>query len=235
MAGTRSLLGLLNIKKKMTLQKQIKLISSSDFFDNDWYLNQYPDVKKENLDPVKHYVLYGAAEGRNPGPRFDANEYLNKYLDVKQSGMNPLFHYLMCGEEEGRESTVLPMVRSAPEAAQVIAEVGNKYRELELENELLLLQLTQERDDQARLHLENIKWVESLNLKVKEKDLEIDLLKQQTAETQQQVEHWQQKVESMESQILEKNHRQHLLDNELVKAEAQIELIKDVLLREKEF
>ena len=35
--------------------------------------------------------------------------------------------------------------------------------------------------------------------------------------------------------IAEKDKRQLLLDEELIKAEAQIELIKDILLREKAF
>ncbi len=99
MGGTRSLSSLLNVKKKVAQKKQINVIRSSDFFDSDWYLKQYPDVAKENFDPVKHYVLYGAAEGRNPGPEFDANMYLKQYPDVKQSGMNPLFHYLIYGEK----------------------------------------------------------------------------------------------------------------------------------------
>lgn len=43
----------------------------------------------------------------------------------------------------------------------------------------------------------------------------------------------QQKLAQMEQQRNELEHRQRLLDEELVKAEAQIELIKDVLLREK--
>ncbi len=31
-----------------------------------WYLNLYPDVKKANLVPKKHYILYGIKEGRYP-------------------------------------------------------------------------------------------------------------------------------------------------------------------------
>ena len=115
MSRVKSLLGSLNVKSKKALQKQIDLIRPSVFFDKDWYLIQYPDVDKENFDPVKHYVLHGAAEGRSPGPKFDASEYLNQYPDVKQSGMNPLFHYLMWGEKEGRISTVIPVVSSVPE------------------------------------------------------------------------------------------------------------------------
>jgi glycosyltransferase involved in cell wall biosynthesis len=45
-----------------------KMISSSQFFDRDWYLKQYPDVRRSGLDPFDHYRRFGRREGRIPGP-----------------------------------------------------------------------------------------------------------------------------------------------------------------------
>ncbi len=98
-------------------QSDAELISSSAFYDADWYLDQNPDVNQAGIDPAEHYLAYGAREGRNPGPRFDTDWYLNQNPDVRTAGINPLVHYLRHGAEEGRlpaESSVetLPSVRS---------------------------------------------------------------------------------------------------------------------------
>jgi glycosyltransferase involved in cell wall biosynthesis len=62
-------------------------IESSESFDRDWYLKQYPDVRESGMDPFDHYRRYGRREGRTPGPtkamppspRVDADwEFLNK-------------------------------------------------------------------------------------------------------------------------------------------------------------
>ncbi|MBC2651897.1 glycosyltransferase [Novosphingobium flavum] len=71
-------------------------------FDPDWYLQAYPDVKAEGLDPLQHYLLHGHAEGRNPGPSFDTRFYIESSPDVVASGINPLVHYLRWGQGEGR-------------------------------------------------------------------------------------------------------------------------------------
>lgn len=41
-------------------------LRSSNQFDSDWYLLNYPDVRASNIDPIFHYVFYGAFEGRSP-------------------------------------------------------------------------------------------------------------------------------------------------------------------------
>jgi mannosyltransferase OCH1-like enzyme len=81
----------------------IGLIVHSRLFDRDWYLDRYPDVRQAGVDPVLHYLNYGASEGRDPDPLFDSNWYLSQYADVAESGMNPLIHYLRYGKYEGRQ------------------------------------------------------------------------------------------------------------------------------------
>lgn len=74
----------------------------SDLFEPRWYLDRYRDVGEAGLDPVVHYLAYGADEGRDPGPRFSTNGYLENNPDVRTAGMNPLLHFLTYGLEEGR-------------------------------------------------------------------------------------------------------------------------------------
>ncbi len=85
------------------LREPIKLLMDSSLFDADWYLREYPDVAAAEEDPAIHYLTFGAAEGRNPGPEFDGNWYLRCNTDVAAAGLNPLMHYLQTGAAERRE------------------------------------------------------------------------------------------------------------------------------------
>jgi glycosyltransferase involved in cell wall biosynthesis len=79
----------------------IKLIAASGLFDSAWYLEQYPDIRTYGIDPLIHYLKYGANEDRDPNPLFDTDWYLDRYRDVCAAGTNPLAHYLQRGAAEG--------------------------------------------------------------------------------------------------------------------------------------
>src|SRR5580658_9806321 len=72
------------------------------FFDAAWYLEKYPELRSIDLDPLRHFILYGAAEGRDPNRFFDSAWYADRYPDVAPSGYSPLLHYLICGAGELR-------------------------------------------------------------------------------------------------------------------------------------
>ncbi len=80
-------------------------ILKSGFFSSEWYLDQYQDVAAAARDPLVHYLTYGAAEGRDPGPDFSTSGYLVRYKDVAAAGINPLLHYIRYGKKEGRLTT----------------------------------------------------------------------------------------------------------------------------------
>ncbi|MAU27545.1 MAG: hypothetical protein CMH45_09095 [Muricauda sp.] len=82
---------------------EVSTIAKSILFDRDFYLEQYDDVRTAGLNPAKHYLLFGAKEGRNPSKKFDSNSYLAANQDVALSGMNPLLHYEKFGRKEGRK------------------------------------------------------------------------------------------------------------------------------------
>jgi hypothetical protein len=83
-------------------EDDVEVIRSSTYFNEDWYLRTYQDVGRRRMDPAKHYLEYGAREGRNPGPAFDTKGYLQRNPDVVASGQNPLVHYLRYGMQEAR-------------------------------------------------------------------------------------------------------------------------------------
>lgn len=90
--------------KRMRQKKWYKTIKESELFDVKYYLFTYPDIREEGVDPIKHYVKFGALEGRNPSTNFDTSFYLSSNKDVQATGVNPFFHYIMFGKDEGRQA-----------------------------------------------------------------------------------------------------------------------------------
>lgn len=89
------------LRTERPLDREVALIHDCDLFDADWYLAEYPDVANTSMDPAEHYLLHGAAEGRNPGPDFSTHQYLFDHPDVADSGENPLLHFLRSGGATG--------------------------------------------------------------------------------------------------------------------------------------
>jgi len=81
----------------------INAIRDSPLFDSGWYVKRYPDVVQSSSEPLKHYLLFGWREKRNPSQQFDTEKYLQLHPDIKQAGLNPLLHYEIFGRQEGRE------------------------------------------------------------------------------------------------------------------------------------
>ncbi|AXR07843.1 hypothetical protein [Salinimonas sediminis] len=77
-----------------------KTLKSSEYFSESYYREKYKDTK--DIDPIKHYLLYGAMEGRNPSKHFDTYYYLKNNSDVVNSRINPLVHFLKFGIKEKR-------------------------------------------------------------------------------------------------------------------------------------
>ena len=78
-------------------------VRPNPLFDPLWYLNQYPDVAASGLEPLTHYVVAGAGEGRAPGPWFDVELYRSLRPEVPPG--RELTDYLQGGawEIETRE------------------------------------------------------------------------------------------------------------------------------------
>lgn len=70
-----------------------------------FYLTENVDVLRAGVDPVAHYLAFGAKEGRNPSNAFNTDFYLLNNPDVRSAGINPLLHYELFGVTEGRSPT----------------------------------------------------------------------------------------------------------------------------------
>ncbi|MFG6668731.1 glycosyltransferase [Halomonas sp. HNIBRBA4712] len=89
----------------VALEKQLL---ASGLFDEQWYLERYPDARQSELAPLEHFMYYGWSLGRCPGPEFDPGFYREHYVDVELGGFDPLEHYLAHGLAEGRQSKPQP-------------------------------------------------------------------------------------------------------------------------------
>lgn len=92
------------IREQRRLGRERRLLAASSLFDREWYLSRYQDVADAGWDATTHYLVRGAAEGRNPGPNFDTAYYLYQNPDVAACGINPLVHFLQIGSTEGRKT-----------------------------------------------------------------------------------------------------------------------------------
>lgn len=72
-------------------------------FDSHWYLDCYPDVRRDGINPLFHYHSYGWKEGRDPSAEFQTRYYLKENTDVQIAKIDPLLHYLLHGRYEGRK------------------------------------------------------------------------------------------------------------------------------------
>src|SRR5262249_5084596 len=91
------------LRRRLRLLREARLIRKSHLFDASFYLDRNPDVKASGVDPIRHYLQWGAYEGRDPHPDFDTSFYVQNNPDVTTSGINPLVHYLARGMANGRE------------------------------------------------------------------------------------------------------------------------------------
>jgi len=103
------------IMKYLRYKKWYKAIKESGLFDTKYYLFTYPDVRKIGLDPIRHYIKFGADEGRNPSKEFDTSYYLEANPDVREIGINPLAHYVLYGKNEGRKAMIKKVIKSLKE------------------------------------------------------------------------------------------------------------------------
>lgn len=89
---------------RLALGDDYDLIENSGFFDREYYLERYADIRDAHLDPLVHYIKVGWREGRDPSPLFSTSGYLADNPDVAGVGKQPLLHYLTDGAKEGRRA-----------------------------------------------------------------------------------------------------------------------------------
>ena len=83
-----------NVKKAKLYQKSYDKIMKSGLFDKNYYLKAYPNVGKSGMDPLIHYLFYGARENKLPSSSFNLARYLQEFPEIEKNNLNPLIHYI---------------------------------------------------------------------------------------------------------------------------------------------
>ena len=76
-----------------SLLRILPQIKASGLFDRQWYINQYvrgPLI----MEPLEHYIRFGAGKGYNPNAHFDTLRYKEQHMQPGDA-TNPLFHYIL--------------------------------------------------------------------------------------------------------------------------------------------
>ena len=108
-----------------------RVIARSDVFDREWYLTNSPDLLASGIDPIRHYVAYGAREGRDPSQFFSTTDYLANNPDVAASGVNPLAHFIRYGRTERRSAhSNGERARSCEEHTTIVGNSANALDEV---------------------------------------------------------------------------------------------------------
>lgn len=116
------------------IKNDVEAIGRYEEFDNEYYMDRYPDVRAEGVDPLFHYCSIGWKEGRNPCIGFDTLFYLGDSPDVAQSGMNPFVHWLRHGREEGRRASFPKpaelVTREESSSITIVEEFGPEHKDI---------------------------------------------------------------------------------------------------------
>lgn len=74
--------------------REYYIIQKSSLFDKYYYLTEYPDVRRADVDPIKHFIKFGWKQGRNPNRLFRTNAYMMENHEYDFSKTNPFVHYI---------------------------------------------------------------------------------------------------------------------------------------------
>jgi hypothetical protein len=85
---------------RRNVDRLAQLVASSGKFDARWYLTTYPDVAASGVDPIRHYLEFGAPEGRNPSPDFDTTSYLADHPMLSVWGLNPFVAFIVAEQQK---------------------------------------------------------------------------------------------------------------------------------------
>ena len=96
------------------MSRDAQNIRAAGLFDDEFYLRSNPDVAADEVDPLLHYLMHGASEGRRPNATFDPAFYASQAATLRR-GENPLLHYIATGRKLGYATHGEPA--AAPAAA----------------------------------------------------------------------------------------------------------------------
>ena len=108
----------LRLRRELKAAEFRRALAGSPFFDPGWYLANNPDVAASGLQAARHYALFGATEGRDPGPRFSVARYLQRHPEAASTPGGVLRHAFRHGTAPAGEVPVSPPALPKPEPVE---------------------------------------------------------------------------------------------------------------------
>ncbi len=71
----------------------LNFVAKHLFFDQEYYLATYKEVREQNIDPFEHFTKHGWKEGKNPNKDFDVVFYQKFNFRNNIFNLNPIQHY----------------------------------------------------------------------------------------------------------------------------------------------
>lgn len=102
------------------------IVAGCSLWDGEWYEARYPDVAHSGLSAVQHFLRFGAALRRDPGPKFSTRAYFEIHPEVARAGKNPLLHYLQSGASLESVRTLKPS-SSQQAYRRALKELGSHW------------------------------------------------------------------------------------------------------------
>ena len=75
------------------LDAVVQALHDTGLFDATWYAGEYPEIMALGLDPITHFAMIGAYEGRDPNPYFFTLWYRTACAHLPKHD-NPLLHFV---------------------------------------------------------------------------------------------------------------------------------------------
>ena len=88
-------------RKSAQVSVALRLLEKSDLFDAAWYIKRYARGRAAVIEPLEHYLRFGADKGYWPNPHFDTAWYRERRMRPEERDINPLLHYLLLGSGAG--------------------------------------------------------------------------------------------------------------------------------------
>lgn len=167
----------------------------------------------------------------------EENAQWAKGLDAELKKLRPAHEQLQAqlDQQTARAKaaeTEIEQLKAELAAARNRADTDRQEREA---LEVQLARVAKERDTEAHWHRENAKWAQGLKAELDPLKPELERLRRELDIAHREAAETRTRADVQRREIDERDARQRLMDTEIVRVEAQLDLIKQVLIREKNF
>lgn len=100
-------------KQENAWRLMLTLLEDSGLFDRAWYRKAYVHGP-EFMDPLEHYLRFGADKGNDPSAFFSTTWYRARYMKGEWARLNPLLHYCLRGRARGFAPCPPPVKEAKP-------------------------------------------------------------------------------------------------------------------------